>query len=290
MSDKSTQHIGRVFNALFSREPVPSGFDITRFTVEDIEILAGMLNGLSDEKRLAATQKILDFLRSEQIEKGRAAQAGRTDALTGLPNRSAVMEILHDRIEKARAEGTGMVVLAFLDLDGFKAVNDGLGHDTGDEALILVSQRLRQEFRRRDDAGDVIGVSRKGADHPLARAITGDVGRLGGDEMVLILSYEGGRRFSEDDVRAKIHKALDGLVFWDKEILPYPVGASIGFSMHDAAIPAAVPVGDVVAAMLKAADGNMYADKAAKAERLNDAGWRAAIGRAGGPAHNIFKP
>jgi diguanylate cyclase (GGDEF)-like protein len=86
------------------------------------------------------------------------------DALTGLPNRV----LAHDRMERAIAyarEHNTMSALLFIDLDGFKAINDTLGHSIGDRVLQSVSQRLRECLRERDT-----------------------LSRQGGDEFLLILS------------------------------------------------------------------------------------------------------
>ncbi|MDD3353748.1 EAL domain-containing protein [Zoogloea sp.] len=86
------------------------------------------------------------------------------DPLTSLPNRL----LAEDRFEQARAyadRAATYVALLFLDLDGFKTVNDSLGHDVGDEMLKALAQRLRRQLRESDT-----------------------VCRLGGDEFLLILS------------------------------------------------------------------------------------------------------
>lgn len=85
------------------------------------------------------------------------------DALTGLPNRSLFMQRLESAVERAREENYLLAVL-FLDLDGFKIVNDTLGHLIGDELLVAVAQRLQACLR----PGDLVA-------------------RLGGDEFTILL-------------------------------------------------------------------------------------------------------
>ncbi|WP_024611605.1 sensor domain-containing diguanylate cyclase [Pseudoalteromonas sp. TB64] len=87
----------------------------------------------------------------------------RHDALTELPNRSLLMERLQKAIIKAQKENSFFSLL-FIDIDGFKAVNDTYGHDVGDKLLHSIAQRLNSVTRECDT-----------------------VGRLGGDEFLIIL-------------------------------------------------------------------------------------------------------
>lgn len=87
------------------------------------------------------------------------------DVLTGLPNRAYLSELLNQSLEFSRREGIPLA-LCMLDLDGFKAVNDGYGHACGDLLLVEVANRLREIIRGEDV-----------------------VARLAGDEFVLILRY-----------------------------------------------------------------------------------------------------
>src|SRR5690606_34156929 len=85
------------------------------------------------------------------------------DALTGLANRVLLERRMREGMRQSDADGTQLGV-AYLDLDGFKPINDRLGHAAGDQLLVLVAERLRRALRR-DDC----------------------VARLGGDEFVLLL-------------------------------------------------------------------------------------------------------
>lgn len=84
-------------------------------------------------------------------------------ALTGLPNRLLVLDRLQQAMALARRNGS-MLVVAYLDLDGFKAVNDCHGHQAGDRVLVEVTQRLKSVVRTSDTAC-----------------------RIGGDEFVVLL-------------------------------------------------------------------------------------------------------
>ena len=88
----------------------------------------------------------------------------RHDPLTGLPNRLATFEAVAAAIADAEPSGSRFAV-AFLDLDRFKSINDGLGHAFGDEVLVSVGRRIREGL----SAGDFVG-------------------RFGGDEFCLVLA------------------------------------------------------------------------------------------------------
>ena len=87
------------------------------------------------------------------------------DALTGLPNRSLIADRLHQAVLQAERHGQSVLV-AFIDLDNFKLVNDTLGHNAGDALLRVVAGRMVDCVRRNDT-----------------------VGRFGGDEFVMVLPH-----------------------------------------------------------------------------------------------------
>jgi diguanylate cyclase (GGDEF)-like protein/PAS domain S-box-containing protein len=86
-------------------------------------------------------------------------QEARLDDLTGLPNRTLVLEHLDALLERNASDRTGADNLAvlFIDLDRFKVVNDSLGHEAGDEVLRAVGARLRAVVRRQDLVGRLSG-------------------------------------------------------------------------------------------------------------------------------------
>ena len=91
------------------------------------------------------------------------SRQARHDTLTGLPNRAALTELLRAALDRGVLAG-GEVAVLFIDLDGFKLINDSLGHPAGDELLVRVAERIQAAIR----TGDVVA-------------------RLGGDEFVVLL-------------------------------------------------------------------------------------------------------
>ena len=77
-------------------------------------------------------------------------QLAYRDHLTGLPNRIAMADRIEAALVRSRREGT-CAALVFVDMDGFKRVNDTLGHAAGDDLLALVADRMRTLPRRADD-------------------------------------------------------------------------------------------------------------------------------------------
>jgi diguanylate cyclase (GGDEF)-like protein len=129
----------------------------------------------------------------------------RHDSLTGLPNRRQLHEIIQQRTDPSNANPSPFAIL-FIDLDRFKGVNDGLGHDTGDALLQQASGRIR----RCTGPGDTVA-------------------RLGGDEFI-VLSEAG----STDDEAVRLaDRIIESLSqpFWIGAIEVY-VGASIGVTSY----------------------------------------------------------
>jgi diguanylate cyclase (GGDEF)-like protein/PAS domain S-box-containing protein len=150
----------------------------------------------------------------------------RHDPLTRLPNRSLLMERLRDAI--ARAAGGQRVAVAFIDLDGFKEVNDRYGHDVGDRLLRTVAARMLACVRSTDT-----------------------IARLGGDEFVMVLADQRGAPASTPIID-KARAAIAAPIRIDD--LSIEVSCSIGVAIcpDDGSDPEA---------LLRAADAAMYRAK-----------------------------
>jgi diguanylate cyclase (GGDEF)-like protein/PAS domain S-box-containing protein len=151
------------------------------------------------------------------------------DALTSLPNRTLFRNHLNDVIAEAGAQGGTFTVL-MLDLDGFKEINDTLGHGSGDQLLLDVAKRLRALVREPDF-----------------------VARLGGDEFAVILPGTSAQTAIE--VAQRIRGSLDVPIVLDS--ISVRVEASVGIAGYPAD---GISEGEI----LRAADTAMYAAKEAR--------------------------
>jgi diguanylate cyclase (GGDEF)-like protein len=159
------------------------------------------------------------------------------DILTGLANRALFDEILSHQLAICRRTNRDLAIV-YIDLDGFKPVNDVHGHATGDEVLCMVAARLKSSIRESDLAA-----------------------RLGGDEFALILVNTG-----LEAAQVLAHKLMEALS------LPYAVGtlkleisASIGIACYPDS-------GTALEALSLRADEAMYKAKAAGKRRYAIAG------------------
>ncbi|AIN59337.1 putative bifunctional diguanylate cyclase/phosphodiesterase [Pseudomonas soli] len=126
------------------------------------------------------------------------------DVLTGLPNRAYLSDLLNQALAFSRRESIPLAV-CMLDLDGFKAVNDGYGHATGDLLLVEVAQRLQHILR----GGDAVA-------------------RLSGDEFVLILRHIEGPQ----QLDAALRRILQALAApYTVREQPLSLSASIGVTL-----------------------------------------------------------
>jgi diguanylate cyclase (GGDEF)-like protein len=150
-------------------------------------------------EQIAAAHEALEKLQDEL-----AVQATH-DPLTGLANRTQSMRLLAGCLGRSRRTGTTTGLL-FIDLDGFKAVNDNHGHRSGDEVLREVARRMESELRE----GDFIG-------------------RLGGDEFLVGIEDVGGEQ-SALRLADRLIAAVSEEIRVDQDLV-VRVGASIGIAL-----------------------------------------------------------
>ncbi len=163
-------------------------------------------------------ESLVDHLRRSNQE---LASHALVDPLTGVANRRALEQELQRRLAQAQREGTTLLV-AFIDLDGFKAINDQHGHETGDRFLSQVARRLADGLRSSDL-----------------------VARYGGDEFVVVAPTAVG-----EDLRGRLEELIRGRYVSAGVPIDY-AGASVGVEESR--------VGDIDAdALLKRADAKMY--------------------------------
>ncbi|AUB80918.1 response regulator [Candidatus Thiodictyon syntrophicum] len=127
------------------------------------------------------------------------------DALTGLPNRLLLADRLHLAMAQARRRGQGLAVV-YLDLDGFKAINDAHGHAVGDQLLVTVAHHLKQTLRESDT-----------------------LARIGGDEFVAVLIDLNGSDASVPPLNRLLAAASAPLALGD---LVVQVSASLGVTFY----------------------------------------------------------
>ncbi len=157
-----------------------------------------------------------------------------SDTLTGLANRYSSYQRIREELEYCQRNQIVSAVM-FLDLDGFKVINDSLGHDNGDIVLKVISQRISSELRSFDL-----------------------VGRLGGDEFIILL--RGAKQCQEECYRQIellseriIESINEPIILQDSKL---HLGVSIGIAL----IP---QDGDIVDELIKHADSAMYKAKLA---------------------------
>ena len=196
--------------ALYSRVP-------GAFTEEHLRVVSGISSQIA-----LATENAIKYRE--------ARESANEDYLTRLPNARAMFKRLDSELARARRQGTSLA-LAVCDLDGFKAVNDTMGHVEGNRLLKAVADTLQAQCREYDL-----------------------VARMGGDEFVLAMPGIDERMLAQRI--EEIKRAIAGL------------GDSVAISVGAALFP---EDGDATNTLLVEADSRMYADKQNKLRRRAEA-------------------
>lgn len=227
-------------------------------------------------------------LREAQAALAREREISRTDSLTGLPNRRALLEHLETAlteernrdlpytpregdVEQRKDSGNQRlgVAIGFIDLDGFKAINDTYGHEAGDIALQTVADFLEKTLRETD--GYVL--------YQIPEDAKEMASRLGGDEFVIVLRHTNAEQL--EPRRQELQSTLNMLSFDykmpDGNVINIPIGGTLG--LIDCDLEASAEEN------LKAADKVMYDQKQ---DRKNTLEMKAAHDRFARVLHSTY--
>lgn len=187
-------------------------------------VLASIMFMIMVLRNYRAFIDMVDGLRAEE----RIHRLAHQDALTGLPNRASFLE----QLERSLADSEGTLGLLYIDLDGFKFINDGRGHYAGDELLRQVARRLDAQCLHAQ------GMS---------------LGRIGGDEFAALLRNTGEQEIGR--MAARLVDALSAPYVLENDA-QVRIGASVGCVLT-------ARRGETAATLLAHADMALYAAKAA---------------------------
>jgi diguanylate cyclase len=160
-----------------------------------------------------------------------------TDSLTGLLNRRGFATTIGQMFANRRAADADLLVVVAIDLDRFKALNDTLGHDEGDRALVAVAATLRANTRK-----------------------TAIVSRSGGEEFIVV------DRVASDGLEVLTQRLCDAI-----GALPYPITASVGTARCSLRGLVGADPHSTVDTLTKAADDAMYTAKRAGGNQIRHA-------------------
>jgi diguanylate cyclase len=220
------RHRGEIVGVLNVNSPEVHTFDSN--DVRTVQLVAGAISAAYGHSAdMATKQRLLDELETTvsalRDSEAKLSHQALHDPLTGLPNRTLFLERLRAALVERGAQG---VAVLFVDLDGFKVVNDSLGHDAGDALLVQTAQRISGVLCQSDTAA-----------------------RLGGDEFVIICTDD-----SPVSVAVRIAERLITVLevpftFTDRDA---SMTASIGIAAHNGSAEG----------LLRDADAAMYSAKA----------------------------
>lgn len=184
---------------IWSSETVERAKDGSFYTVSQT------ITPIVNDGKITRFIAIHDDISGQKLTQERIEYMAHYDTLTRLPNRALFYDRLRQAVSLAKRNKGGMTLL-FMDLDGFKKINDTLGHHAGDLMLIEVADRLRQCVRESDS-----------------------VARLGGDEFTIILNGMN----KPEDVAGVAQKIIEIISLpFDLEEHQTHVGVSIGIARH----------------------------------------------------------
>lgn len=192
-------------------------------------VVIGLVARIMRDRYLRENFLLQMSLKEQVVEKTKEAEShehlANHDQLTGLPNSRFAKDRLEKNLKRAKELDMSLVIM-YLDLNGFKQVNDVYGHKAGDEVLRIVGKRLKSCVRN----GDCLA-------------------RLGGDEFAVGLLVEKHELGIAQDIREKIIQSIAQPMGFEGNVLQ--IGTSVGMASYPAS-------GDKVSVLIEIADKRMY--------------------------------
>ncbi|WP_413171376.1 diguanylate cyclase [Anabaena azotica] len=204
--------------------------DVTSVAMENVEVYSELEQRVKD--RTIALEKEIEERKAAEAEVRRLSL---TDELTGLYNRRGFFVLAEQQLKLAERSQIP-TCLMFIDLDGLKQINDQLGHEMGDAAIVASANLIKQTFRSSDT-----------------------LGRLGGDEFVVLLQ---GKDPSLEVMIARLQSSIDE--YNKSENKPFNVSMSIGVVNYDYSQPMSLDH------LITLADELMYQQKRARKKNEGD--------------------
>lgn len=196
--------------------------------MESREQLEARIRDLSSELT-TLRKKLADEVARREMTQRALEGLSRQDSLTMLPNRGMFMEILRDAVKALNAESPQLAVIS-VNIDGFRTINEGMGHTVGDLLLREVSERIRTCLRNSDTAG-----------------------RLGGDDFLILVTPMETPTTAEEVANAIIRSANEPFMLAGH---PCTIGLRAGIGLvPDHATDAEAVIQCAEQAMKQATDG-----------------------------------
>ncbi|MGB0662695.1 MAG: GGDEF domain-containing protein [Pontibacterium sp.] len=221
----------------FIQNQIEDAFDSLAHKINQISNHDDLDTALSIDSDIAEVKQIEDAFNKKNQRLKQAyesvATLSMTDSLTGLYNRNKLTQVLQEEINRKNRYGTEFA-LVMMDLDGFKQINDVYGHDAGDKALVTLAELIKNRLRPTDTAV-----------------------RLGGDEFMIVLSHVSTSQ--ADQFAQSIQGQINGHIV-NYGDTTFQLSTSVGVSVDSRA--------NDIETLLKQSDKAMYANKAARKERM----------------------
>lgn len=229
---KSGQQSPEYYQALWST--ISKGGNWSSETIErakdgSVYTVSQTITPIFNNGKLTHFISIHEDISAQKLSQERIQHLAHFDALTSLPNRTLFFDRLSQAVALAKRNKSGLALM-YLDLDGFKKINDSMGHHAGDLLLIAVAERLRKCIRGSDT-----------------------VARLGGDEFTIVLN----ETVRDNDVTGVAKKIIASLAEpFELEGKSAKIGISIGIAQYS-------ETANNEETLIKLADAAMYEAKSA---------------------------